>query len=226
METEGHKFTTGDSMKTCDTVVVAMVLSLAQIHGASSTSTNQAAVHELKKLSLEQLMAVEVATVTTASKQEEKATEAPATVIDIVIDTLTATIQGTGTVVTYDRPLPTINGDRTQLIQLFQNLIGNAIKFRRQDEPPRIHVGVQRKQTEWEFSIRDNGIGIDPQYYQRIFVIFQRLHRHEEYPGTGIGLALCKKIVERHGGHIGVDSTPGKGSTFHFTLPPNGDNQT
>ena len=121
--------------------------------------------------------------------------------------------------VTHD-PLPTVLGDDTQLVQLFQNLIGNAIKFRGK-EPPLIHIGVERNDTEWLFCVRDNGIGMDTQYADRIFVIFQRLHSKEEYPGTGIGLSVCKKVVERHGGRIWVESRPGEGSTFYFIIPAN-----
>ena len=115
-------------------------------------------------------------------------------------------------------PMPVVQGDPVQLVMVFQNLLGNAIKFRG-SEPPRIHVGVRQEGCEWMFSIRDNGIGIDPKFYDRIFVIFQRLNDRSKYPGTGIGLAICKRIVERHGGCIWVESKPGEGATFYFTLP-------
>jgi light-regulated signal transduction histidine kinase (bacteriophytochrome) len=114
--------------------------------------------------------------------------------------------------------LPTVWADHSQLVQLFQNLIGNAIKFHG-PESPRVHVSAARNGNKWVFCVRNSGIGIDAQYFERIFVIFQRLHGRGEYPGTGIGLALCKRIVERHGGRIWVESEPGKGSAFFFSLP-------
>src|SRR5262245_40920781 len=114
--------------------------------------------------------------------------------------------------------LPTVHADATQLAQLLQNLIGNGIKFCNNNQPE-VRVEAQRVDGSWQFSVRDNGIGIDPQFAERIFVIFQRLHTREEYTGTGIGLAVCKKIVERHGGRIWVESQPGQGATFFFTLP-------
>ncbi len=120
-------------------------------------------------------------------------------------------------VVTQD-PMPTVRGDPSQIARLFQNLIGNALKFRG-DSPPRVHVGVTRLNDGWQFAVRDNGIGIAPEFFDRIFVIFQRLHTQKQYPGTGLGLAICKRIVERHGGRIWVESAPGRGTTFHFTLP-------
>ena len=111
-----------------------------------------------------------------------------------------------------------MQGDRTQLRQLFQNLIANAIKFRG-ERPPQVHVSAERNDRAWSFAVRDNGIGIDPDYRERIFVLFQRLHTRAEYPGTGIGLAMCRKIVERHGGRIWLESQPGQGTTFWFSLP-------
>ena len=131
---------------------------------------------------------------------------------------LRAAIQGSGATLTQDK-LPTIHCDEAQLAQLFQNLIGNALKFRKPDAAPAVHVGAADRGAEWEFTVRDNGIGIEPQYFERIFMVFQRLHDKGEYPGTGIGLAIVKKVVERHGGRIWVQSQPGAGTTFHFTMP-------
>ena len=116
--------------------------------------------------------------------------------------------------------LPEVMADNTQLAQVLQNLIVNGIKFR-SEKAPKIHISAEKKAKEWVLSVQDNGIGIDPQYSEKIFEVFKRLHKKEEYPGTGIGLAVCKKIVERHGGRIWVESELGKGSTFYFTLPIN-----
>jgi PAS domain S-box-containing protein len=130
---------------------------------------------------------------------------------------LRGTIEEKGALVTHD-PLPSVFADEMQLIQLFQNLIGNAIKYQRPGIP-KVHVTASRNGgKKWTFSVKDNGLGIDPQYFEKIFGMFQRLHKREEFAGTGIGLAICKKIVERHGGSISVESQPGQGSTFHFAL--------
>ena len=119
--------------------------------------------------------------------------------------------------VTHD-PLPVLNADPDQLGQVLQNLIGNSIKFHAAIAP-RIHVAARQTPEGWTLSVQDNGIGIDLQFADRIFEVFQRLHTRAEYPGTGIGLAICKKIVQRHGGRIWVESAPGKGATFCFTIP-------
>lgn len=138
-------------------------------------------------------------------------------VLEDVLFQLRRPLAESGAVVTKD-PLPTVVADPKQLGQLFVYLLENAVKFR-STEPPRIHLTAQENPTEWRFEVRDNGIGIDPEHFDRIFVMFQRLHTREEYPGYGIGLAVSKRIVERHGGRIGVQSVRGEGSTFYFTLP-------
>jgi PAS domain S-box-containing protein len=140
-------------------------------------------------------------------------------VLDHALANLSVSLEETGARVTHD-PLPTLRADEGQMAQLFQNLIGNALKFR-SDRPPEIHISAQPQPEQagrWLLAVRDNGIGIEPQYFERIFVIFQRLHTRAQCPGTGIGLAICKKIVERHGGRIWVESQPGAGSMFSFTL--------
>jgi signal transduction histidine kinase len=140
-----------------------------------------------------------------------------AKVLRAVLANMEITIEETKAKVTYD-DLPTIMADDVQLIQLFQNLVGNAIKFRG-EQPPEIHVSVERKYGEWVFGVHDNGIGIEEQYFEQIFMIFQQLHTRDRYEGTGIGLAICQKIVEHHGGRIWVESEPGQGSTFYFSIP-------
>lgn len=137
--------------------------------------------------------------------------------VDRVLQDLSLIIQAKKAVITRD-PLPTVLADPAQLTRVFQNLIGNALKFCG-DKPPRIHIGARPVNGQWEIFVQDQGIGIDPKHFDRIFLMFERLHSRQEYPGTGIGLAICKKIIERHGGRIWVDSQPGCGATFFFTLP-------
>jgi signal transduction histidine kinase len=158
--------------------------------------------------------------------------------VDQALQNLSAAVAEAGAVITHD-PLPALKADPVELAQLFQNLIGNALKFRKEGVSPHIHVGAKkispgsRRAGEpgkrdrssgadapaWLFSVRDDGIGMAPEFADRIFMIYQRLHTREEYPGTGVGLAICRKIVERHGGKIWVESEPGRGSTFYFTVP-------
>jgi light-regulated signal transduction histidine kinase (bacteriophytochrome) len=140
------------------------------------------------------------------------------TALDQALRTLRGAFEESGAVLSRE-PLPRVIADGLQLAQVFQNLIANAIKFRRSDEVPRIHVQAERRERDCVLSVRDQGIGLDPQYADRIFMIFQRLHTAKEYPGTGIGLAVCKKVIERNGGRIWVESSEGEGATFHFTLP-------
>lgn len=140
------------------------------------------------------------------------------TVFEHAVANLAAAIAESNARVTHD-PLPTVMADESQLVQLLQNLIGNAVKYRATDRTPEIHVSAQRRNDEWLFAVRDNGIGIESQYADRIFVIFQRLHARNEYSGTGIGLAVCKRIVERHDGKIWMESEPENGATFYFTIP-------
>ncbi|RJX28646.1 MAG: hybrid sensor histidine kinase/response regulator [Desulfurivibrio sp.] len=135
----------------------------------------------------------------------------------IVADCRTV-IQETGAVITCE-PLPVVQGEPAQLCQLLQNLLLNAVKFRRPDVIPEVHISASRQDRHWLLAVRDNGIGIAPEQHQRIFVIFQRLHSREKYDGTGIGLAICQRVVDFHGGRIWVESEPGRGSTFLFNLP-------
>ncbi|MEA2625563.1 MAG: hypothetical protein QOD06_1608 [Candidatus Binatota bacterium] len=137
--------------------------------------------------------------------------------LDEALANLRGAMEDSGAVVEREA-LPTVTGDAAQLTQLFQNLVGNAIKFRREG-PPRVHLSAERRDDRWLFACRDDGIGIPPEQRERIFAIFQRLHSRSEYPGSGIGLTICKKVVERHGGEIWVESEPGRGATFFFTVP-------
>jgi PAS domain S-box-containing protein len=133
---------------------------------------------------------------------------------------LQAAIEGSNASVDWD-PLPVLSVDQGQFTQLFQNLLGNSIKFTKKEQAPRIHISAADSGAEWLFSVQDNGIGIEPQHAERVFQVFQRLHTKEEFPGAGIGLAVCKTVVERHGGRIWMESEPGVGSTFRFTVPKN-----
>ncbi|MFA5897103.1 MAG: ATP-binding protein, partial [Thermoplasmata archaeon] len=160
----------------------------------------------------------------TYSRVGTRGREFQPTDVDVVLDKALAdlrlAVEESDTEITKD-PMPTVMADEAQLAHVFLNLVGNAIKFHGAGRP-RVHIGAGRKGREWIFSVRDNGIGIDPKYFDRLFVMFQQLHGRDEYPGTGIGLAICKKIVERHGGRIWVESEPGQGSTFYFTIPERG----
>jgi len=138
-------------------------------------------------------------------------------ILDQVVANLAAAIQESGVIVTRD-PLPTVMANDALLIELLQNLIGNAVKFRGKKSPG-VHVKAEKKGSDWVFSVRDNGIGVDPRHAGLVFQIFQRLHGRSEYPGTGIGLAICRRIVEYHGGNIWLESEPTKGSTFYFSIP-------
>ena len=149
--------------------------------------------------------------------KEFKPTASAEIVSDAMVNLAHAIEEAGAEVVVND--LPTITCDGSQLVQVFQNLIGNAVKFSRPGTAPVVHVAAVHDNGAWEFSVSDNGIGIEPKYFDRIFQMFQRLHTRQEYAGTGIGLALCRKIVERHGGRIRVESTPGQGTRFAFTIP-------
>jgi PAS domain S-box-containing protein len=139
-------------------------------------------------------------------------------VFDVAVANLRIAIEESAATV-QSRDLPVVQGDPRQLTQLFQNLIGNALKFRKPEVPPQVEVFAESDGDFWRISVKDNGIGLDPRFYERVFIIFQRLHTRDEYEGTGLGLAICKKIVERHGGRIWVESKEGEGATFSFTLP-------
>ena len=155
------------------------------------------------------------------SRLDTRASEFAPTDFNVVLDhalaSTAAAAEACGARISRD-PLPTLIADPLQVQKLFEHLIDNAVKFRNSSRPT-IHVGVEQRAGEWVFFVRDNGIGIDPEYAERIFIMFQRLHKRDEYLGTGIGLAICRRIVERRGGRIWVESESGKGSTFYFTMP-------
>src|ERR1700681_454351 len=141
--------------------------------------------------------------------------------LEAALTHLTQAVEESGASITHD-PMPTIQVDRGQMVRLFQNLIGNALKYRKPNQPPKIHVSAEQTGREWVITIEDNGIGFDPQYGGAIFTPFKRLHQVGEYPGSGVGLAICKRIVESHGGRIWAESKPGEGASFRFTLPAEG----
>ena len=151
------------------------------------------------------------------SRGEELSAISSEEALEQAIRNLRGALEESGALVTHDA-LPIVLADEMQLIQLFQNLVGNAIKYRREGVPA-VHIGVVPSSSKkWLFSVQDNGLGIEPQYFEKIFGMFQRLHKRDEFAGTGIGLAICKKIVERHGGSISVESVIGEGSTFRFQM--------
>jgi len=144
-------------------------------------------------------------------------------VFDDAVAILASSIEDSGGAVTCGE-LPTVASDPSHLAQLLQNLIGNGLKYCG-DDPPHVHVSAENSGNEWTIAVRDNGIGIDSKYHERIFEIFRRLHTHDEIPGTGIGLAVCRRIVHRHGGRIWLESETGKGSTFYFAIPERSNEQ-
>jgi PAS domain S-box-containing protein len=157
------------------------------------------------------------------SRVATKARPVVATSLDAAVEramaNLAKAIREAGAAVTHDHPLPAVMADETLMTQLLQNLIGNAVKFHDPSRPPRIHISARRQGPNWEVSVEDNGIGIPPEALERVFGVFQRLHSRSRYAGSGIGLATCKRIVERYGGRIWAQSTPGQGATFRFLLP-------
>ena len=170
-----------------------------------------------------EMLVQDLLTYTRASALEHKDETAAANeALQSALANLAGAISETGATITADA-LPTIPVHALHLQQLFQNIIGNAIKYRSPDRIATVHVAAKRQNAFWAFAISDNGIGIDPQYKENIFGLFKRLHTADQYSGTGIGLALCRRIVERYGGRIWVESTPGEGSTFRFTLPAGAD---
>ncbi|MEO8341673.1 MAG: ATP-binding protein, partial [Nitrospirota bacterium] len=138
--------------------------------------------------------------------------------LEAALTHLDGAIKESGATVTHD-PMPTLPVDRGQMVRLFQNLVGNAVKYRKPDEPAKVHLSAEQRGADWVISIRDNGIGFDPKDASAIFQPFKRLHTAEEYPGTGVGLAICRRIVQAQGGRIWAESVLGEGTTFFFTLP-------
>jgi PAS domain S-box-containing protein len=156
-----------------------------------------------------------------ATEEERPSSIALDEALEVAIAQLSQSIAESGAAVTHD-PMPTVRVDHGRMVQLFQNLVGNALKYRKPDQPPNVHIGAGKKGADWVISVRDNGIGFDPKFASFIFEPFKRLHTAQEYPGTGMGLAICQRIVEAQGGRIWAESKPGEGTTFFFTLPVEG----
>ena len=156
-----------------------------------------------------------------ATEEERPASVALDEDLEAALTHLTQAIEESGASITHD-PMPTMEVDRGQMVRLFQNLIGNALKYRKPDQSPKIHVSAEQSGKEWVIAVQDNGIGFEPQFASSIFAPFKRLHPRDEYAGSGVGLAICKRIVEAHGGRIWAEAKPGEGSTFRFTLPAEG----
>jgi light-regulated signal transduction histidine kinase (bacteriophytochrome) len=157
----------------------------------------------------------------TEGKSEETVAVDCNHVLDETLAYLQTRIHESNAVITYE-PLPTVRGDQISIVLLFKNLVSNALKYTRPGEPPRIHIAARRSAREWDFSVRDDGIGIEPEHLERIFAPFKRLHSAEQYAGSGLGLAICQRIIGRYRGRLWVESTYGQGSTFHFTIPTQG----
>ena len=200
-------------------MVTSYVQLLAQrYHGKLDEKADKYIAYAVDGATRMQQLISDLLTFSRVGKQQKPHTAVPTSeIVDQTVADLEVAIQESRGVVTR-ADLPTVSADRGQMGQLFGNLIRNGLKFRT-DEPPRIHVDAERNGQAWVFSVRDNGIGIDTEFSERIFRAFQRLHERNKYPGTGIGLAIAKKIVERHGGRIWIESEPGKGTTFFFTIP-------
>ena len=201
-----------------------MVSSYTQLLGRRHAGKLDADAHEFMAYIVEgaarmkQLIEDLLAYSRVGSRAHERKTVSLSAALRRALANLKVAIEESGASVTHD-VLPAVEGDEVQLAQILQNLIGNALKFRAPGTTPKVHIGISENETKLEITVRDNGIGIEPQYFERIFMLFQRLHSKGEYPGTGLGLAIVKKIVERHGGQIRVESKPGEGSAFIFTLP-------
>ena len=200
------------------TVAIYVQLLAQRLHGQLDGETQEFMGYVVEGAQRMQALIIDLLAYSRVERQSAELTETDSEVVlEQALHDLRLAVAESGAVVTHDA-LPTVTAVPGQIRQVLENLLSNAVKFRG-PEPPRIHLSAQRQGREWMFSVRDNGIGLDPQYAPRIFQMFQRLHTHREYPGTGMGLTICKKIVENHGGRIWVESKLGQGATFCFTLP-------